>query len=237
MNTLPAGELLTLWENGRTRHPIDRALLLLGASQPEQTYDQLADWPVGRRDAAILSLRLANFGMTIEACLDCPSCRTCLEVAFDGRAFEIPAENEPIVEAADGWFRLPTGRDLATIVGEPNPDVAVRRLLSLCWLGWDGDGDATMPEWSQAMLQEVEARMGEVDPQSIIELDFVCDACGHAWQSPFDICEFVWEEIEARAKRLLQEVHLLAGAYGWSERDVLAMTDVRRSAYVELVGA
>lgn len=87
------------------------------------------------------------------------------------------------------------------------------------------------------MLHAVEARMAELDPQGDIELDLACDACGHAWQTAFDVCAFFWEEIEARAKRLLQEVRLLASAYGWTERDVLALSDSRRAAYLKMVDA
>ena len=42
-------------------------------------------------------------------------------------------------------------------------------------------------------------------------------------------------ELEAQAKRLLRSVHVLASAYGWSESEILALSEARRDAYVELV--
>jgi hypothetical protein len=49
------------------------------------------------------------------------------------------------------------------------------------------------------------------------------------------VAAFVWEEIEACAARLLDDVHVLARAYGWSERAILALPEMRRAAYLERV--
>jgi hypothetical protein len=35
---------------------------------------------------------------------------------------------------------------------------------------------------------------------------------------------------------LLTEVHRLAQAYGWREAEILALSEARRHAYLELVG-
>ena len=43
------------------------------------------------------------------------------------------------------------------------------------------------------------------------------------------------QEIHAWAKRTLREVHTLASAYGWSEREILSMSAVRRALYLEMV--
>jgi hypothetical protein len=52
----------------------------------------------------------------------------------------------------------------------------------------------------------------------------------------FDAGEFLLAELSTRARTLLYEVHLLARNYGWSEHDILALSDRRRASYVELVG-
>lgn len=234
MNTLSASNLLRVWEKGHAQHPVDRALLLLGASEPEYTYDRLADWSVGQRDAAILRLRIETFGARFSSYLNCPACNARLEFAFDGRAFQLPSQSDQTaIEFGGSSFRLPTSRDLARIVHEIDPVAAARRLLALCCVQRDAD---TSAERSETELQEIEARMAEADPQADIELDLACAACGHTWQAMFDIAAFFWEEVEASAKRLLQEVHLLASSYGWSEYEVLALSDVRRAAYLEMVG-
>ncbi len=54
---------------------------------------------------------------------------------------------------------------------------------------------------------------------------------------PFDILSYLWTEIEDWAQRLLVDVHTLAVSYGWSERDILALSPRRRRMYLELLGA
>jgi hypothetical protein len=234
MNSLSASRLLHVWERGRDHHPVDRALLLLLAAEPEHSFDRLADWSIGQRDAAILRLRMASFGAHFSADLSCPQCNTRLEMAFDGRTFLVPTQSgQTAIDFGGASFRLPTSRDLAHIVNETNPETAARRLLVMCCVHREAGSNA---DWSEAALQEIETQMAKADPQADIELDLACEGCGHSWQAMFDIGAFFWEEIEAKAKRLLQEIHLLASSYGWREGEVLALSDVRRAAYLEMVG-
>ena len=62
-------------------------------------------------------------------------------------------------------------------------------------------------------------------------------SAGRGGARTFDIGAFFWSEIDAWAGRILQQVHVLASAYGWSERDVLALSPVRRQLYLGMVGA
>lgn len=227
--------VLECWEQGRGRHPVDRALLLLGAAFPDTSYDRLAELPIGARDAALLDLRRATFGPDLRAYVECPGCRERLEFALDGRALELPPAVEGPIVAAGLAFRLPTSRDLAQAITETDPDRCARRLAALCLL--DAEADGAPAEWSEPVLIAVEASMAEADPQADVELEVACETCERTWTVPFDIAAFLWEELESRAIRLLHDVHLLSRAYGWSEGEVLALSDARRVAYLDLVGA
>jgi hypothetical protein len=77
--------------------------------------------------------------------------------------------------------------------------------------------------------------MADCDPQADVEIARTCSACGHQWQTSFDIVSFFWTEICAQAKRLLREVDILARVYGWREADILSMSAARRRAYLEMV--
>jgi hypothetical protein len=79
--------------------------------------------------------------------------------------------------------------------------------------------------------------MGQADPQTDVQLDLTCPACGHDWRAPFDIVSYLWSEINAWAGRLLGEVHTLAFTYGWDEADILAMSSARRRRYLEMIQA
>ena len=88
-----------------------------------------------------------------------------------------------------------------------------------------------LPETAlQAMVREME----RADPQSNLHIRLACPACGHRWQALFDIVSFLWAEINHWAERTLRAVHVLAGAYGWREADILAMSPTRRQMYLEM---
>jgi hypothetical protein len=71
------------------------------------------------------------------------------------------------------------------------------------------------------------------DPCIDVSIDLTCPACTHTWNAPFDIAAFLWDEIEVRARQLLDDVHVLAARYGWTEAEILRLSDARRSAYIE----
>ena len=52
---------------------------------------------------------------------------------------------------------------------------------------------------------------------------------------PFDVAAFLDGEMGARAARLLDEVHLLALSYHWSEAEILALPSDRRQDYLKRI--
>ena len=107
-------------------------------------------------------------------------------------------------------------------------EVAARRLLFERCLG------SAAAEQPAGVLETIVARMAECDPGASIDLSLACPHCGHRWLAVFDIVSFLWTEIDTWARRLLDDVHALATAYGWTEADVLALSPVRRQFYVEM---
>jgi len=62
-----------------------------------------------------------------------------------------------------------------------------------------------------------------------------CPKCSHEWEMSFDICSYLWREVDNLAKRALREVAMLAAAFGWSESDILRMSPRRRRLYLEMI--
>jgi hypothetical protein len=91
-----------------------------------------------------------------------------------------------------------------------------------------------MPETLVTTLAE---HLAAADPQAAMELALSCPGCRHQWSVAFDILAYFWGEIEDWAQRLLLDIHALASAYGWSERDILTMSPRRRRMYLDLLGA
>jgi hypothetical protein len=225
--------LLAVWERGRHCHPVDRAVLLHSLAAPEAEPDSLPDEPVGRRNAALLQLRVATFGNRLRGLVDCPQCGTRLECELDAATLlGLPPGNHRMVQVDGLVFRQPTTRDLAAIVAADRPAVGALRLLQHCVVPLGEHlGDSLL----EGLRDRVEAALEQADPWANLAFDLRCDVCGQAWSSSFDIAGFLWEEVEAYAERVLDDVHRLARAYGWSEDAILALSDARRDAYLERV--
>jgi hypothetical protein len=237
MHTLSDTDLFRVWESGYRLHPLDRALVTLGAAFPETPYERLADWPLGRRNKALLELRCACFGSRIRALAACSSCGEQLEFDIDARVLagtdirhDDEAQESIVVNGRT--FRLPTSRDLACAVKAIGGRSAAANILDSCRITADDDA-----AWSDEDIEEIGERMAVADPLAEISLQLDCPACGRQWQESLDIASFIWEEIEAQVRRLIFAVHTLASAYGWTEAEILSLSEQRRALYLDMVRA
>ncbi len=228
MTPLSARDNLALWEHARARHPVDRALLMFAAAMPGVPGPELADAPLGARDAALLALRCVQFGARLEATADCPRCAECLSFGLDLQALQLPAATVAAVEVRGQRLRLPSSRDLAAVAQAADAAEAVRGLLARCGLG---EAAAALPEDA---LAEFDAALSAADPQADLSLALACEACGHRFEADLDPAALLWQDVDRLARRTLQDVDTLARAYGWSEDQILALAPPRRAAYVEL---
>lgn len=263
MRPLSASQLLALWEHGLAQPFWQRALSLLAAALPDLSLETLANLPLGQRDACLLTLREHLFGPRLTSLATCPACGERLEVSFnvdDIQVGRLPASNgEPVpgasaagpdeekaleeegmlflsIEGYEVTFRLPNSLDLAEIDGVGTAERARQILLGRCLLSARENGMArTAADLPVSVTQAISERMASVDPQGDVQIALTCPNCAHAWQSAFDPLAFIWAEISAWAQRILREVHLLAGAYGWRESDILALSPGRRKAYLQMV--
>ncbi|NGZ08269.1 MAG: hypothetical protein CV088_02645 [Nitrospira sp. LK70] len=235
MRTFSTSDILEMWEKGRPLHPLDRGLLALSTALPSLT-DDLADWPLGRRNRALFDLYCKAFGSRLHGWTSCPSCGEKIEFDLDASVLLSTQREEPgwqeMLTVGNERFRLPTSRDLAEVMTASDARPAARRLLERC-----RESRLEPLVSSDATLEEVEERMASADPMADIRLVLPCPTCGHQWDGTLDIARFVWAEIESRARRLLLEVHHLARAYGWTEAETLSLPAARRAMYLEMVQA
>lgn len=234
MGALGAADLLALWETGVPRHGLDRALLLASHARPDLPPADLADLPLGVVNRALLRLRAHLFGRRLEVWLDCPHCGERLELGLDTDTLlgaaggpDMPAE----LELAGYRFRAPGTRDLAAIAHASDAGAAALALLERCCVARPPTGAAPL----ETLLDQAGAGLEALDPAADFSLDVACGACGRGWNAPLDLGALIWEELAARARGLLLQVHQLARAYGWSEAEILALGDQRRAIYLDLV--
>ena len=131
-------------------------------------------------------------------------------------------------------FRVPTSRDFLDLEAFSDPDEVRRRLIERCVL----DAHRGTERIQALQLREEETvalgeQIAQADPHGELMLNAECPSCGHRWESLLDIASFLWQEIDIHVRRLLTDVHTLASAYSWSERDILSMSALRRQMYLE----
>jgi hypothetical protein len=241
MHAITQADFLALWEHGKALHPLDWGLLAVSTMFPETQPDSVADWPIGRRNRALVEMQLAWFGPALHGWTSCPRCANKLEFTLDGRALAecpLPEQGAPLV-VNGRTFRLPTSRDLALIAAEDDPRTAAVALVEMCRINeeaWPVEWRSpTEIDWTEEDLDAIGEKMALADSLGEIVVHFDCPECGESFDDSLDLPTFLRAEIEGRAKRLLREVHTLASAYGWGEAEILALNPARRRFYLEMV--
>jgi hypothetical protein len=243
MEALLASEMLDIWEKGQAMSPVQRSLLILAKAMPEISSGELASMSIGQRDACLMNLRNATFGRRVSCLEPCPGCGDLLEL--DLRAEDIMAEDPDLeapglfsinVEDYEVRFRLPNSLDLLSVSRCGNAAAARKIIVKRCILEESlGGRSLPGPDLPDEVLDAISRCMGEADRAADVEMELRCPACSHQWLRIFDIVSFFWTEISALAYRTLRDVHDLALFFGWSERDILAMSPRRRQMYLEMV--
>jgi len=183
-------------------------------------------------------LREALFGSRLEAAVSCPECGERLELVFTPADITPPVR--PVrqevgrlsIEGYDLTYRVPNTADLLALGGSGSRP----ELLDRCVEASRGGEVIRGSHLPEAVSNAVSEAMAHADPQADVRIAMVCPACSHQWSALFDIFSFLWSEIEDWAVETLREVHALASAYGWTEREVLALSPRRRRMYLDMVG-
>ncbi|MHC3474029.1 T4 family baseplate hub assembly chaperone [Streptomyces sp. 7R007] len=233
-----AAALLATWEAGLVEAPAGRALLLHRTARPDTDARDLPHLPVGEREADLFALRRALFGERMQVRLACGACGEDMEFDLDAGRFadSFGERSERVVRVQqDGWdvgFRLPGIADLQAAARTPDPRAA---LLERCVVSAVRDGSAAPARELPASVQRRIAEAVEAaDPAADVTLNVGCPECGAATRAELDIATYLWTELDAWARDVLLDVHLLATAYGWSEPEILALSPTRRRYYLEL---
>lgn len=226
MSGLATTDLLDLWERASRCGPHERAVHLLAWALPEHSFEALADLDLGVRDWHLLRLRSVLFGPKLGSYTDCPRCGEQLEVELDAQAIQgdAPPPAPCYIDRKGRRYRLPNSHDLVAMASMRDAAAAERELFVRCRL------DQTSLD--EVDVDEVDSGLSALADERNYRLRLSCALCDHAWSLVFDPGAYLWEDIRARARALLDDVHCLASAYGWSERDILAMGETRRNAYL-----
>lgn len=214
MAAIPEQQMLALVEQAAMLTPLDRAVRIVAALEriPPARASQ---WPLDARDRALIAGRREMFGPALPFVVRCRACGETMESALDCDEL-LEVDGEPDVQV-----RAPTSVDLADAARAGDPALLAAR----CAPGLDLSPD------------ELETRIERAFPLLDVHVELGCEGCGAAIVERFDIVRYFWSELERRALQLLDDVHLLAAAYGWNETEILALGPARRRAYLDRIAA
>jgi hypothetical protein len=234
---------LEIWERCVGRGNVELGLILLAEACPEATLKVLAELPVGQRDALIFRLREKAFGSKIVGISTCPGCQEKIELSFNVADIiqKEPRSNcsQTMMLDHQGYevnFRLPNSYDLLIASAKGNPESAYSCLIERCVLSACSEKERISAlELPSEVIEIMADMMSQADSTADLQMKIECSSCGHQWLQTFDIIWFFGKEIDSWAHRAIRDVNDLAGAYGWSEAEILSLSPWRRQHYLEAI--
>lgn len=245
MENLNAARMLDIWEQGLHQPWLQRSLILLAAACPEMETEDLLKLSIGQRDQRLLLLRERLFGSRLMNTAVCPECSERVEWENRIPDFSLPStQSESVsdefdvkIETYHFRLRLPNSLDLARVISCDDTKEAQKQLLKRCILKAEcEDETCAIDQLPDHILQEIDHRLEILDPQAEIRIHLHCPECSHSWDVIFDITIFLWDELNNWAERTLLMIHRLAGSYGWTEKDILSLSPLRRQIYLGMLG-
>jgi hypothetical protein len=220
------------------------ALDLIGrlASTPDGSPVDPRALAVADLEVVLVAIRRALLGDVLTGEFRCPvdACGGRLDVSFslgDLIAHHRPRRPPAVIDASiagwfvhagdEGSFRLPDGDDLLAIDGYADPEAV---LVGRCLRPPEIDRSRT-----RAWRGRVERAMEAMAPTLSSDLTATCPECGTAIAVRFDVLPFVLTELRSHALWVYDDVHRIAGRYGWSEDEILNLPRTRRVRYAELI--
>ena len=232
MRGLDAERIILLSERGADLPPARRAALLLAAAFPDAPDLSLLRLALGTRDRLLMRMRARLLGEALTARQRCAGCGEDFEIDFTAEQVGLAPrpEDEQLPEAPAGSLRY-RRREFAVravsvgdmIVAEAADGIDVARELL---------AERAAPEAPTAARHRLAEALEALDPAADTMIEAACPQCGAAQELRLDPAVFVWEELAARAPRILRDVAELARIYHWSEREILAMPASRRAFYL-----
>jgi hypothetical protein len=221
--------VLDTWSGGAgASSPVGPLLALARPDLDARAREELAG---DRANGAFVDALVALGRRTLDTLVACPRCGGAVEIEVPLDALPAAPPEDPAappavtVGSATVAYRLPSVADLAAARSCPDAEAA-EALLVARTVGTGVD---------PAVLAEVTAAIDERHPLLAPRVEVRCAACDATFVAGIDLAGAAWTCLASVAAELLEEVAVLARAYGWSEAEVLAVPRARRARYRQLV--
>ena len=194
-----------------------------------------AGLPIGDLDLLIVSRRREILGNAFVAEGSCPGCTAPVDVHLSLAEFarhHRPRTTRAALPAPEpGWwrlrarevtFRLPVAADVLAVAGQAD----ARLLLEQRCVRGGHDARAR---------QMASRAMSVLGPALRAEVAGVCPECSADVALDVDARELCLTELRFLANSVLDDVHVIATAYGWPEAAILGLPSSRRTRYAALI--
>ena len=183
------------------------------------------------RDWLLAALYRLTYGERVSSTIRCGACQGSFDLDFSlaeiarqlaiTQAEAIQSIVDDVVVTRDGVsVRIPDGDDELSASELPMRE-AREQLVSRC-----DTGASTAASDPASVLERVA-------PIFDFELDAKCAECGHAQPVSFDLQSFLLRRLLGDRAQLHADIHALAGSYGWSLGEILALTRRQRRSFVD----
>ncbi|BDB28717.1 hypothetical protein Tamer19_61300 [Cupriavidus sp. TA19] len=189
------------------------------------------------RDGLLCALHRHLWGDRIVSSLECEACGAMYDLSFELSALQMQLAAQAEAAAVDAprlladsrgrHYRLPDAaqEEAAAQYGMVQGHAHLRALVAGA-------------EQAQANPQELDSRLETLAPLVDVELDANCAECGEPRQARFDVQSFVLQRLLDEREALLDEIHAMAGGYGWPLHDIVSLPrGLRRKLAQRLAGA
>lgn len=180
-------------------------------------------------ETTLLRLRRHVVGPRVRAELSCPECGEGIAFIFgiDDLPKDAPAQRESITGTPLRALRL---SDLVLIEQARDDRICVT-LERATGQSHNWAEEILASDRRAEALETLERAVSGLD----IQLGSQCNACSAEIVTPFDVQAFVLAELTSAARGLLDQVHIIACSYHWSEAEILALPRSRRLAYLDRI--
>ncbi len=211
---------------------IDRAVASIGGREATRT--MIDDLPVGDRQCIMRQLGIALGFDRLWLTCTCSSCQSGFDI--DLRQSDLPTKDAgtgfPSDTATIGGrsrtIRVPTGADQAAISDIAGEEEAIVALLARIV---DPATPAEIRSLDTAEITRLERMVERMSPEVSGEIVTACPECRNENRVAVD--PDLW--VDLIRDSLLAEVHVIASAYHWTEREILDLPITRRRRYLELL--
>ncbi len=207
----------------------------------ERSCSAFAEASVAERDRVYAALCRSLFGDRVEARAACDGCGEAYELGFELLALE-RARPLATSDAGDVAIEGTSARVRPPTVGELEAwgDAVVEHFRAHCVVREGAPEEAESAADPADPADEVDdetidSALEAAAPLLDVHLDAPCPACGRARRERFEIGAWLMSGLLRERRVTLQELHVLARAYGWSLESLLALTRSQRHAFVRLV--